>query len=200
MSRTQYYQAMKELARKTRDEHGLTTPRVRRSDFRRIYRTLGIRIDLWRHKFKKVRGAYFNDDLGPTVMLYAGLPEDPMVFTMAHELKHHLADSSGALCHANQSEPVEIGAEVFAAEVIFPEADFSAWMTRNGIQLGQCRAETLVHIKRQTQTTLSYQGLTKRAEFMGYAPSGSLDGIKFTKLEEELYGVPLYKRLRRRGR
>jgi hypothetical protein len=39
----------------------------------------GIRIDLWDHKFKRLRGAYFNDELGPTVMLCKGLPEDPMV-------------------------------------------------------------------------------------------------------------------------
>ena len=41
-------------------------------------------------------------------MLAKGLPEDPMVFTMAHELKHHLADRaiSVACCSdRNANEP-----------------------------------------------------------------------------------------------
>jgi hypothetical protein len=32
----------------------------------------GIRIDLWRHRLREVRGAYFNGELGPTVMLAKG--------------------------------------------------------------------------------------------------------------------------------
>jgi len=77
---------------------------VLRSDLRRIYRTEGIRIDLWPYKFKGLRGAYFNDELGPTVLLAKGLPQDPMVFTMAHELKHHVSLASAqawaAIFHA----------------------------------------------------------------------------------------------------
>src|SRR5687767_2508627 len=100
MGRSEYYRQMRELAGQTRAHYGLTTPRVLRSDMRRIYRDQGIHIDLWPHRMKKVRGAYFDDDLGPTVMLVKGLPADPMVFTMAHELKHHLVDRGGklALC------------------------------------------------------------------------------------------------------
>jgi hypothetical protein len=48
------------------------------------------------------------------------------------------------------------------------------------------------------QTTLSYAGLAKRAEFYGYAPSGTLTGYRgWKKLEEELYGEPVYKRIMR---
>jgi Zn-dependent peptidase ImmA (M78 family) len=103
MSRSQYYEALKELARDTRAQYGIASPRVLRSDLRRVYRDQGIHIDLWDHKFKKLRGAYFNDELGPTVMLSKGLPEDPMVFTMAHELKHHLADSELAVSYCDYS-------------------------------------------------------------------------------------------------
>jgi hypothetical protein len=70
-----------------RARFGLTSPRVLRSDLRRIYRAEGIQIDLWPHKLRKLRGAYINDEFGPTVMLAKGLPQDPMVFTMGHELK-----------------------------------------------------------------------------------------------------------------
>jgi len=71
--------------------------------------------------------AYFNDEYGVTVLLAGGLPDDPTIFTMAHELKHHLVDSTAGtvLCRTDeQMRRVEIGAEVFAAELIYPEKDF----------------------------------------------------------------------------
>jgi hypothetical protein len=42
-----YYEELKTLARQVRAENGLSTPRVLRSDMRRIYKAYGIRIDLW---------------------------------------------------------------------------------------------------------------------------------------------------------
>jgi hypothetical protein len=201
MRRTEYYEQLKGLARTTRARFGLTTPRVLRSDLRRIYREEGIRIDLWPHKFKELRGAYFNDDFGATVMLAKGLPEDPMVFTMGHELKHHLVDSEMSLSYcdsSNQMEPIEIGAEIFAAELIYPENDFHADLERLGVSPGECGANSLVRLKHETRTTLSYSGLAKRAEFMGLARAGSLAGVKWKKLDEEIYGLPLYKVLQQR--
>src|SRR5438132_12672334 len=162
MNRHEYYEQKKELALQTRAHYGLDSPRVLRSQLRAIYKHHGIAIDLWSCKFKKLRGAYFNDDAGPTVMLAKGLPEDPMVFTMAHELKHHLVDSGTniSLCSfENERAPIEIGAEVFAAELIFPEHEFVADLKRAGVQSGRCTAEDLVHLKRRTRTTLSYSGL-----------------------------------------
>jgi hypothetical protein len=203
MNRFAYYQEMKALARRVRADHGLTTPRVLRSDLRRIYKHHGIRIDLWPHRFKRLRGAYFFDDVGATVMLVRGLPPDPMVFTMGHELKHHLADRESGLtfCDAsNENEPIEIGAEVFAAELIFPEQDFIDRLGQMGVAEGGCTAEALVWLKRETATTLSYAGLAKRAEFLGYARAGSLAKVRWKKLEEELFGEPLYKKLLRHRR
>jgi Zn-dependent peptidase ImmA (M78 family) len=203
MYRSDYYEEMKLLARSIRGQYGLISPRVLRSDLRRIYRDRGIRIDLWPHKLRKLRGAYFNDDLGPTVMLAKGLPEDPMVFTMAHELKHDLVDANLSLSYcdsSNLSAPIEIGAEVFAAELIYPEANFAADIQSFGASRGTCTAETIVRVKHETRTTLSYTGLVKRAEFMGFSPRGSLQGIQWKNLEETIYGVPLYKRLRTFGR
>lgn len=201
MSRWSYYEKLKALAREQRAKHGLSTPRVLRSDLRRIYRAQGIvRVDLWRHKFKHLRGAYFCDDLGPTVMLAASLPEEPRIFTMAHELKHHLVDQGVALSYCastNENEEIEIGAEVFAAELIFPDAAFKAAMAQRAIGAGACTAEGLVHTKRETTTTLSYAGLVKKAEWLGFAKGGSLQGVKWKKLEEALYGEPVYKRILR---
>jgi Zn-dependent peptidase ImmA (M78 family) len=204
MTNSEYYEQMKALARHTRARYGLTTPRVLKSDLRRIYRDQGIRIDLWEGRFKKVRGAYFNDASGPAVMIVKGLPPDPTIFTMGHELKHHLADRDlpVACCEENPGNRViEIGAEVFAAELIFPEQDFAQRLGEMGVRTGACRPEDLVRLKVETQTTLSYAGLAKRSEFLGFAVRGSLAKVKWKTLEEQMYGEPAYKRiLRHRGR
>lgn len=200
MSRFAYYEEVKALARRVRREYGLDTFRVLRSDLRRLYRDYGIKIDLWPHPFKSLRGAYFDDDLGPTVLLARRLPPEPMIFTMAHELKHHLVDRDLALSYcdaSNARQPIEIGAEIFAAELIFPEQDFVDCLKQMGIGRRACTPEALVRLKRHTQTTLSYAGLAKRAEQLAFAPFGSLAGIRWKKLEEQLYGEPLYKRLLR---
>lgn len=168
---------------------------------RRIYRSEGIKIDKWPYRFKQLRGAYFSDDAGTTVLLAPGLPEDPLVFTMAHELKHHLKDRSLAVAYcdaSNQHEHIEIGAEVFAAELIFPEGEFAKRMTAMGVGLGKCSAEDLVRLKHDTRTTLSYAGLSKRAVFQGFAKQDSLPKGGWRKLEEKLYGEPIYKRILRR--
>jgi Zn-dependent peptidase ImmA (M78 family) len=192
---------MQALARDERAAHAITGQRVTRSDMRRVYKAHGIKIDLWPYPLKGLRGAYFNDALGPSVLLAKSLPTDPLVFTMAHELKHHLVDTAGgvSLCLAgNQSAMIEIGAEVFAAEFLFPEADFIEHMARMGIALGACSAEAVVELKRTTQTTLSYAGLVKRGERLGYLKPGSTAGVKWRALEERLYGLPVYKRFRLR--
>jgi hypothetical protein len=203
VNRSDYYNEMRALARSTRATYGLVTPRVQKSQLRNIYRDQGIHIDLWPHKMREVRGAYFNDEFGPTVMLRKGLPEDPMVFTMAHELKHHLVDRDlpVACCSdRNINQHIEIGAEIFAAEFIFPEDDFVKALAAKGITIGTCTAHAIVHLKRDTRTTLSYTGLAKRAQFLKLAPAGSLDGVAWKKLEEQLYGEPFYKRLHRERR
>lgn len=82
------------------------------------------------------------------------------------------------------------------AELIFPDADFIESMRRLGISQGQCSPESLVHLKHETATTLSYAGLTKKAYFHRFATDGALANIRWKKLEEQIYGVPVYKRFR----
>jgi Zn-dependent peptidase ImmA (M78 family) len=204
-NRLQYYEALKTRAREVRRKYSLDSPRVLRSDLRRIYKDEKIAIQLWPYKLKQLRGAYFFDDLGATVMLAKDLPVEPAIFTLAHELKHHYVDRELGLSFCDQArsetDPVEIGAEIFAAELIFPEQDFVSEMERREIGLGECTGENLVRLKRETQTTMSYAALTKRATFLKFAPVGSLKGIKWKQLEEKLYGEPVYKRvLRARAR
>ncbi len=134
-------------------------------------------------------------------MIDAKLPNDPAVFTLAHELKHHLCDAACdavVLCEKGErSEIQEIGAEIFAAALIFPEADFAALVQTKA---GSCTPRIVVEIKHETQTTLSYAGLTKRAVFLGLASKDSFKGVHWKRLEESIYGEPLYKRLIRAGK
>lgn len=196
---------MRLLAAQIRDQYGLQTPRVLKSDLRRIYKHQEIQIDLWPYKLKKLRGAYFYDEDGASVMLVKGLPDDPTIFTMGHELKHHLVDRGSivSLCDpSNQSTEIEIGAEIFAAELIYPEQMFHDHLLNMGVVMGACTPNQIVTLKRETKTTLSYAGLAKRAEFLGFAPPNSLAGIAWKKLEESIYGVPFYKQrlLQRTGK
>jgi hypothetical protein len=75
MSRTQYYQQLKEQARQVRDEFELATLKIGRSQLRKIFKEYQITFDLWPPKstsspakFKKLRGAFFYDECGPTIM------------------------------------------------------------------------------------------------------------------------------------
>ncbi|MGD0893082.1 MAG: hypothetical protein ABR923_16285, partial [Terracidiphilus sp.] len=45
----------------------------------------------------------------------------------------------------------------------------------------------------QRSNQLSYAGIAKRAEFLGFAPQNSLAKVAWKKLEESIYGVPFYK-------
>lgn len=200
MNRTVYYEGLKVLARAERAKHGLTSPRVMLSDLRLIYTNYEIRIDLWPGKLRHLRGVYLSDDCGVTVMIAKRMPTEQRIITMAHELKHHLADRQigASYCDpSNDSEPIEIGAEIFAVEFIFPEEDFAETFAEMGIARGECGAEAIIHLKDRTRTTLSYTALAKRAEWMGFAPTGSLQGVRWKILAEDLLGEPLYKRIQR---
>ena len=196
MTRSEYYAQLKALAREVRATHHLTTPRVTLTDLRKIYKAYGIRIDYWPHKLKNMRGAYFNDDLGAHVMIAKHLPTEQRIFTLAHELKHHVSHDSPADTE-DTKEVQEIGAEIFAAELIFPEGDFIAVLKAMGVEEGACTAETIVRLKHDTNTTLSYTSLAKRAEFLGFAPKGSLAKVRWHSIRDSIYGEPIYKRLQR---
>jgi Zn-dependent peptidase ImmA (M78 family) len=185
-----YYEDLKRLARQVRAEHGLSSPRVLESDLRRIYDKNGIVIDDWPYRLRNLRGAFISDHLGTTVMLASGLPQDPKVFTMAHELKHFFRDRHLGISYCDQSnlgKTLEVGAEIFAAELLFPDKDFMTQMRIMGIRRDQCLPKTLVRLKLKTRTTLSYAGLAIKAERLGYAPPRSLTKIKTWRKLEDIY-------------
>ena len=192
-----YYEDLKQLARRVRAENGLSSPRVLPNDLMRIYAKYEITVDEWPYRFRHLRGAFINDHLGTTVMLAKGLPRDPMVFTMAHELKHFFRDRDLGISYCDQSnmtKSLEIGAEIFAAELLFPDRDFVAHMRIMGIRQDQCLPKTLIQLKRQTGTTLSYAGLAIKAEKLGFAPSHSVTTIKTWRRLEALYSPPVQRR------
>jgi len=186
---TDHYE-LKALATRIRAENSLTSARVLQTDLRRIYFRYGIEIDYWPYPFKTIRGAFMCDDIGTTVMLAQNLPNDPMVFTMAHELKHYLTDRHLKLSYCEQSNitrAIEIGAEVFASELLFPDHLFVDYMNRMNVKRHQCSQQALVELKLTTRTTLSYAGLAIKAERLNYARPCSLTKSKGWRNLERLY-------------
>ena len=191
MNLTAYYNDLKKLARQIREENGLMSPRVLPNDLRRIYFKNGIEIDVWPYRLRNLRGAFICDDLGTTVMLAKGLPQDPLAFTMAHELKHFYRDRNLGISYCDQSnfhKAIEVGAEIFASEFLFPDSAFIDHMERMRIRRDQCLPRTLIELKHSTRTTLSYAGLAIKAERLRFAPSHSLTKVKTWRKLEKQYG------------
>jgi len=198
MTPAQSYAEARDLAQTVRNDYGIEGACVKISQLRAIYKDKGIKLTYWPYKLRKLRGAYISDDLGASVMVFKGLPNDPKAFTLAHELKHHLLDSESCSTVDNGSDVREIAAEVFAAELLFPEGLFVAELAKRGVNRGQREPLDAVQLaiigtKRDTGTTLSYQGMAKRAERLGYANRGELVSTRWKKLEEQHFGVPFYR-------
>jgi Zn-dependent peptidase ImmA (M78 family) len=184
---TGYYYEMRELALEVRARNGIEGSDPSMRDMWRIYCEEGIEKLDFRHGFKDLRGAYFNDDCGVTVMLAGGLPDEPTIFTMAHELKHHLVDSEigAVVCRTNEdTRRIEIGAEVFASELIYPEKDFVYDLFRLLRGMPQTVSpEALVELKRKTNTTLSYAGLAKRTVLLRLADAKAFSDVRWAALQ-----------------
>lgn len=193
------YDAVIELARKKRAEHSIATSTLNLSAIRRVYKAEGVRIDKWSFS-STIRAVYMCDDGDPSVAVKAGLPREPMLFSLVHELKHHFLDRelirNGSLkCgDYNANEVIEKAAEVFAAEFIYPEGEFLDCVASVGIRPGSCTSEDVVRLKRTCGALVSYQFLSKRLLRLAFAAPGAFDKVKFSKLEEQMYGVPIYKR------
>lgn len=192
------YDAVIELAKAKRIEHSVSTSALNLPVIRRIYKSEGVKIDKWSFG-SKIRAVYMFADGDASVAIKSGMPREPTLFSLAHELKHHFLDreliQDGRLkCgDYNANEAIEIAAEVFAAEFIYPEDEFVACVDALGIQSGSCTPEDVVRLKRTCNAVVSYQFLSKRLLRLGYAKSGAFEKIKFQNLEEQMFGVPFYK-------
>lgn len=199
----EHYQSARLKAGEVRSRYGLTTARVMVSDLKKIYKAEGIdRVDYYDgFKSTRIRGAYFNDVAGCSVMINKKLIRvpDPKIFTLAHELKHHLMDEvhTVSLCsNDNEHIVMERAADAFASELIYPTSMFIADMKARGIDKGKCDAEDIVRMKHETKTTLSHAGMALRAQRLGYSLPQSFEGIKWDTLRDELY--PEYRFFRTR--
>ena len=172
---------------------------------RQVYRKEGIKLDLWHHKLRKLRAAYLVIDGEARVVVNASLPPAPRLFAQCHELKHHfidreLAEQSGLACQEELSwhdaPEREIGAEIFAAEFIYPEAEFLDDLGQADIDSTKCEVGRVIGFKRELSMPISYTFLVKRLEWCGVIERGKFLGVRWQKREEQIYGPPVYKRIR----
>jgi Zn-dependent peptidase ImmA (M78 family) len=199
MSRSAYYETLKVLARAKRAEHGVDTAAFGLREIRGIYRTEGIVIDPYPLP-AKIKALYMCADDDFSVAVQRKLPNEPKIFALVHELKHHYCDrealGSGVI-HCgdyDRNELIEKGAEVFAAEFIYPEEEFAQDQAARSIAIW--RAEDVVDLKLSCKANVSYMFLCKRLERLGLVAPGVFAGVKFRNLERSMYGVPFYNRRR----
>jgi Zn-dependent peptidase ImmA (M78 family) len=198
MFRSEYYAVMKALAAEKRAVYNVTTQDIGLQFIRGIYKAEGVTIDLWDVP-ARIRGAYMCDDADPSVLINRNLPKEPRVFAMVHELKHHYCDrraiANGQIkCgDYNANEAIEIGAEIFAAEFIFPEVEFLQAVENEGVEAGKCTAEDVVRLKHSCGAPVSYKFLQKLLEWFEIIEPKKFAKVQFQKLEEQLYGLPIYK-------
>ncbi len=203
MTRDEYFEALKALAREKRLYHAVRTNSFGLREVRQIYKNEGIKIDPWPLP-PKIKAMYMCTDGHYSVAVRQKLPDEPKLFALVHELKHHYVDQEKiengmVLCgDYNQNELIEKGAEVFAAEFIYPQAEFSDLVGSLGVSCWQ--PENIVRLKQRIQAKVSYTFIRKRLERLGLIPRGEFASVQFKKLEEKLVGVPYWKaRARRRA-
>ncbi len=197
MDRHARFEALKKLAREKRTEHGVDTAAFGLREVRAIYKREGIRLDYWPLPYK-IKGLYMCADNDCSVAVQRALPDEPKLFTLIHELKHHYEDREAlgeGVIHCgdyNANELIEIGAEVFSAEFIYPEKEFAQDIEALGISAWEI--DDVVRFKRELcRAKVSYTFIKKRLTRMRLVSPDQFDGVKFQKREEELYGKPFYK-------
>ena len=197
MSRHAYYEELKALARQKRAEYRVETAKFGLREIRRIYKGEKIRLDHYPLPYK-IKALYMCDDDDCSVALKQSLPYEPKLFALVHELKHHFCDREAlgkGFIHCGDydaNELIEKGAEVFAAEFIYPEIEFAGHLDPLGLSFRN--ASDVVTLKQACKAKVSYKFLCKRLERLGRITLGQFDSVQFQKLEEQILGVPIYRR------
>jgi Zn-dependent peptidase ImmA (M78 family) len=200
LNRTEYYQQCRALAQTKRYEHAVVTASLNLLVMARIYKKEGIAIDRRKLKGNRIKAAYYCDDGECSVLLNTTPPREPRLFALAHELKHHYLDREKIMngqieCgDYNANEVIEKGAEVFAAEFIYPELEMRQLVGQMGITSRSCTAQTIVEFKRACPACISYTFIVKRFVRFRLCQRETFSKVQFTKIEEEIYGLPIYKR------
>ena len=199
-NRSEYYQQCRALAQTKRHEHAVVTASLNLVVMARIYKKEGIAIDRRKLKGYRIKAAYYCDDGECSVLLNTSPPREPRLFALAHELKHHYLDQEKIMngqieCgDYNANEVIEKGAEVFAAEFIYPEMEMRQLIGQMGITSLSCTARTIVDFKRACPACISYTFIVKRFVRFGLCQRDTFSKVQFTKIEEQIYGIPIYKR------
>lgn len=193
-TKMQHYNEARRCAQETRSRKQIDGFKVGIRDIQRIYREENITYDLVPNsrcpfEFKKIQGMYVADEDGTTIVINKRLPKDPRVFTMAHELKHHYMDSDKGeiICYNENSSMIEIGANVFAAEFVLPDALFKEGLCCVGCNR-VCKPEHLIRLKIGSGTSLSYEGLVKKAVWLDLGIEEDLKKVKYFNLAKKLFG------------
>src|SRR5262249_51530425 len=160
-------QQLKALARQKRAQHNVITGDLGLQVVRNIYKAEGVTLD-YRKLPAKIRAIYMCDDDDPSVAINNHLPAEPKLFSLVHELKHHYTDrkmiQDGIVkCgDYNAQQEIEIGAEVFAAEFIYPESEFIEFARKLNLARLQTTAEQIVQFKRDCGAPVSFTFIRKR--------------------------------------
>lgn len=195
---SEQYARARELAKERRATLGICTKDISIPLLKNICKHEGIKVDLVEKLGSRIRAAYFFDEDGASILLRKDLPRAPKLFSLAHELKHHYLDrvliAQGKITCGdyNQNKAIEIAAEVFAAEFIYPEEEMRTLVASFGIKAGLYTAEDIVRIKRQCPVTVSYLFVQKRLRRFDFTEEGQFAGVQFRNLEEAMF-PPLHK-------
>lgn len=199
MGRSAYYNDLKVLAREKRGLHKVATRAFGLREARQIFKIESIQIDYWPLP-SKIKALYMCSDGQASVALKRSLPDQPKLFALMHEYKHHLTDRENlgnGVIHCgdyNVDEEIEIGAEIFAAEFIYPEDECLDDLQATGVT--NWKAEDVVRFKRTCIAKISYAFLCKRLAWFELIAPDQFNGTQFQKLEDLMFGVPFYRRRR----
>lgn len=197
MDRHAYYSTIRTAAQIKREEFGVRTGAFGVREVRAIYRREGITIDI-RKLPSCLKAIYVANENDVSVAVQKDLPDEPKIFALIHELKHHWIDHElikAGIVHCgdyNANELIEKGAEVFAAEFIYPDEEFL--IDAKSCQPAAWSAEDIVRFKRNhCRAKVSYTFIRKGLERRGLVAPQQFTNVKFKKLEEEMYGIPFYR-------
>jgi Zn-dependent peptidase ImmA (M78 family) len=196
VSRQTYYEDLKNLAQEKRSAYEVNTSAFGLREVRRIYKKESIHLDIWPLP-RRLKALYMCSDGAVSVAVQKTLPYEPKLFALVHELKHHYRDqealASGTIACGdyNANELIEKGAEVFAAEFIYPEQEFANRI--RALEITTWAPEQIVRLKRNCGAHVSYMFLCKRLERLHLILPGQFQRVQFRKLEERIYGIPFYR-------
>lgn len=201
MDNSGQFEHLKQLAREKRKLYNVDTARLGLKEVRSIYKAEGIKIDYY-PLGNKIKAVYLCDDGYCSVALQRNLPEEPKIFALLHELKHHYCDQEilrDGRIHCgdyNMQDPIEIGAERFAAEFIYPIREFAYDVSL--LNISNWTKEDIVRLKKNCKAKVSYMYLRRRLSELNLIDFKDFEKVKFQSLEYEMYGMPYHKRVRAR--